>query len=176
MGDFTKKPLKEISGNDDEVITKAKKLGEIGNLDILNRRLEELPFYKEYLRYYDMTGIDIRLPKFGRHSFDFDLLIKLIVASHSNTYDFVWSKNHEIRLAIKVSTGMKSTSKCLDELTTRQIAKMYNIYLVELIELELLLYEDLERSIILQGRKRSLQLFYEKKAKAFKMNLYTIFA
>ncbi len=176
MIDFTKKPLQEISGNDDEVITKAKKLGEVGKLDILNKRLEELPFYKEYLRYYDMRGIDVRLPKFVRRSFDFDLLIKLIVASHSSTYDFVWSKNKEIRLAITVCAGTRSTRKYLDELNARQIAKMYNIYLVELIELELLLYEELERNIILQGRKRNLQLFYEKKAKAFRMNLYTIFA
>ena len=170
--EFAQKPIHEIVGDDESVIDNAKELARHLEIDIFSTPLKELPFYKEYLRYFDVYGIVLQKPLFSE-TFDMDLLIKLIAASHSSTYDFELDEDG-LRLAIQVSIETRSVKKYLDELDFLQIARMYSIYLNEMISLENLQYEnDVEKSILIAQRKENLKRFYQKKQKALKMEFYS---
>ena len=172
--DFSNKPLNEIVGNDEKVLERAKEMAERLHIDIFTVPLKELPFYKEYLRYFDLNGIRFQLPLFSG-IFDFDLLIKLIAGSHSNNYDLVFTENGNIRVVINVSTEYKTIQKNLDELELPQIARMYNIYLNEFIEYELLQNDNsLEKNILLEYKKMNLSRFYTKKSKIIKTEFYKL--
>ena len=169
---FTNKTLHEIVGDDESVLVNAKELANHLKIDIFSTPLKELPFYKEYLRYFDMYGIFLQKPLFSK-IFDMDLLIKLIVGSHSNTYDFELDEDG-LRLAIHVSNEIKSIKQYLDKLDTFQITRMYSIYLNEMISLENLKYEDnAQKSMLIKQRKENLKKFYQKKKKALKMEFYS---
>ncbi len=170
---FIDKLLHEIVGNEDKVLESAKELAKHLDLDIFSTALKDLPFYKEYLRFFDINGLIIQKPLFIE-TFDLDLLIKLIVASHSSTYDFTLAKDGNIRLVIYVNIASKSAKKYFDDLDVLQIARMYSIYLDELINLENLQYDkDVEKDILLARRRELLESFYEKKAKALRMEFYS---
>ena len=168
--EFAQKPIHEIVGDDESVIDNAKELARHLEIDIFSTPLKELPFYKEYLRYFDVYGIVLQKPLFSE-TFDMDLLIKLIAASHSSTYDFELDEDG-LRLAIHVS--IKTRCVKLDELDFLQIARMYSIYLNEMIRWENLQYEnDVEKRLLMEQRKENLKRFYQKKRKALKMEFYS---
>ncbi len=168
---FAERPLHEIVGDDESVLDNAKELAKHLEIDIFSTPLEELPFYKEYLRYFDVHGLALQKPLFSE-TFDMDLLVKLVVGSHSSTYDFEFGEDG-VRLSIHVSIDTRSVQKYLDELDFLQLARMYSIYLNEMISMENLRYDnDVEKSILIEQRKENVKRFYQKKEKALKMEFY----
>jgi len=111
--------------------------------------------YKDYLSKYDTKDIDLLLPEYIDEDFDWDLLLRLVIGSFSSTY--VIEKDKETwkdELIINVSAGDKHVAKKLSELWGFQIARMYEIYIEEQMNLEILKNEDEnEKDIVLAQRQ-----------------------
>jgi hypothetical protein len=137
--------------------------------------IEEMNTYKNYLVYFDTGGIEIQsstklLDK------DFDLLLKLVASSFSSVYRFQYDKEHGVhRLAIDVSSGDKSVTRYLDDLWPFQIYRMYEIYLEENMNLEILAHKDkTEKYMVISQRKENLEKFYQKKEQYFAERIYDV--
>jgi len=121
-------------------------------------RFEDTIIYKDYLSKFDTDKLDLLFPEFIDADFDWDLLIKLVVASFSSTYTF--DKDEETWkdvLVIDVSAWDKHATKKLHELWGFQISRMYEIYIEEQMNLEILAHEDeKEKDIVLSQRAANL--------------------
>jgi len=116
-------------------------------------KFEETKVYKDYLSKFDTSGIDLVLPEFIDEDFDWDLLLKLIVGSFSSTYVFEKTDDGKFELVINVSAGDKHVAKKLSELWGFQIARMYEIYIEEQMNLEILAHEDEKEAEIVYAQR-----------------------
>jgi len=110
--------------------------------------------YKDYLSKFNTDNLDLILPEYIDNDFDWDLLLRLVIWSFSSSY--VLEKDEEswkIELVINVSAWDKHVAKKLSELWWFQIARMYEIYIEEQMNLEILAHEDeKEKDIVLSQR------------------------
>jgi len=117
-------------------------------------RFEDTIIYKDYLSKFDISDLDLLYPEYIDDNFDWDLLLKLVLGSFSSTY--VIEKDEETWkdvLVINVSSWDKNAVKKLNELWGFQIARMYEIYIEEQLNLEILAHEDeKEKDIVLSSR------------------------
>lgn len=107
--------------------------------------LEDTTFYKDYLSKFDVSGFEIKAPEELKDDFDFELLTRLIAASFSSDYvlslDDTWKDNPDAsdeplaNVTIFVETNNKSQKKTLQELWSFQVLRLFEIYLIEQIDL-----------------------------------------
>lgn len=131
--------------------------------------LENEPFYKDYLSKFEI--IPYRVPYECRNDFDYDLLGKLICGSFSCDTKFMFIEDNTTPdLCISVD-GPKKTIliKRVEELWSFQLLRCFEIYLDEMINLQLLIYtNEFERSGVYHEREIKL-----KKHRAMIENLKT---
>lgn len=99
-------------------------------------------FYKEYLSQYNLPedlNFVLRVPQEFHSDFDWDLLLRLILASFSSLYSLSlteqWkqSPKDEIEIMVEITVGNSSekATKKLDELWSFQILRLFEIYVEE---------------------------------------------
>ncbi len=127
-------------------------------VETMPAKFEDTIIYKDYLSKFDISDLDLLYPEYIDDDFDWDLLLKLILGSFSSTY--VFEKDEETwkdLLVINVSSGDKHAVKKLNELWGFQISRMYEIYIEEQLNLEILAHEDeKEKDIVLSSRAGNL--------------------
>lgn len=144
--------LKEKAEKKD-IIEKYEKL-----VEPLSNKFEDTIIYRDYLSKFNMEELNLIYPESIDESFDWDLLLRLIVSSFSSSYLLNVDKNSEkMEMIINVSAWEKHIAKKLQELWWFQISRMYEIYIEEQMNLEILAHEDEnEKDIVLTQRTSNL--------------------
>ena len=159
--------IESLDNNDEkrEIIEKYKEHVGIDLRQI--ERIEELPLYKDYLTHFDTEGIKLFAPEYLDDEFDLDLLLRLAVGSFSSTWAFEFiDESDTARLLIRVSAGDRHVDKYLDALWGFQIARMYEIYIEEQLNLEILRFEDEKEAAIVESqRQQQLEKYDEQLAR-----------
>ena len=174
--DFTSKKLGYfLNPYDDEIISDLDFMLNVYDIDYFNLPIKELPFYKDYLRFFNTEEIIdyIKpLPIFFKE-IDKDLLIKLIVGSNSLKYNFELNEFGKLNLIVSIYAGKIGGDKNLAVLYKPQIFPLYKILLKEMIAFD---KENLvSNPEIIKLRKNRLNEFYDKKEKAFRKLCFSIF-
>lgn len=121
--------------------------------------LKDQIWYKEYL--INFSTIKYNVPEELKEEFDWDLLLKLIAASFSSECTFdknvenpTWPKD----LTIAVKSWDQSVVKKVEELWSFQVLRLYEIYIEEQMNLQILMKEDeKEKDAIIWQRQARLQ-------------------
>ncbi len=110
-------------------------------------------FYKEYLSQYNLpedSDFVLRVPEELSHDYDWDLLLRLALASFSSSYSLILTEQWkqmpvyeiEIMLQITVKNGSEEATKKLDELWSSQILRLFEIYIEEQMNLAIIKKEE----------------------------------
>ena len=129
--------------------------------------LEELTCYKAYLSQFvlneELCGKEF-LNDCDMSRDECILLLKLVAASFSSTYEVAYLKDADmLELTIHVTSGDQSVTKKLQEIWSFQVYTLYQIYLEEQLHLEFL-FATGERDVEGQ-RKQRLSFFEEEMAR-----------
>lgn len=135
---------------------------------------EDLPLYKEYLSIFDIEHDlgDIELhfpPEMEDSKDDFMTLLQFVAASFSSTYNFEYNEeSNSIDLLITVTKCSQKITKKLHELWWIQIARLFEIYLGEMLNLEAIRnHSESEKRSIDEERKMRFMI-YQKKIRQLK--------
>lgn len=136
-----------------DIVEKYEKL-----VEPINENFQDTIIYKDYLSKFDLQNIDIIYPEYVDENFDWDLLLRLVVSSFSSSYLLnIEQDSEKMEMIINVSAWEKHIAKKLQELWGFQIARMYEIYIEEQMNLEILAHEDEnEKDIVLTQRTSNL--------------------
>lgn len=138
--------------------------------------LYDQPFYKEYLSLFKIP-YKIPIPEDISDDYDWDLLFRLVFGSLSSKYSLditdEWKENPEVvptvQLSITVSSGDQEITKKLDELWGFQILRLFEIYVLEQLDLAILKKEDEDNEEGIEDeRVEKLKLYRKKKLMIFK--------
>lgn len=168
--------IKERGGKDDEFYLKF--------LDAIpeDAKIEDIPLYKEYLSKFDLARAFGSIPfKTGSDDAslkDYELLIRLILASFSTTYEFIYDEEEEaVELELTAKQGGRAISAKLQDLLLIQIDRMLLTYLNEQFEIICTVEsdEDIEeaREALDEVRVEKIVSF-RKKVKALKKQIEAI--
>ena len=168
--------IKERGGKDDEFYLKF--------LDAIpeDAKIEDIPLYKEYLSKFDLARAFGSIPfKTGSDDAslkDYELLIRLILASLSTTYEFIYDEEEEaVELELTAKHGGRVISAKLQDLLLIQIDRMLLTYLNEQFEIICTVEsdEDIEeaREALNEVRVEKIVSF-RKKVKALKKQIEAI--
>ncbi len=154
MFDF-KEFIDNLRDNDEkkDIVEKYEKL-----VEPLPEAFEDTIIYKDYLSKFNVGDLDLLYPEYIDEEFNWDLLIRLVISSFSSGYALDNNEDSwKLELVINVSAGDKHIAKKLHELWGFQIARMYEIYIEEQMNLEILAHEDeKEKDIVLTQRTSNL--------------------
>jgi hypothetical protein len=168
-GNILSQPLKNLI--DIEILSPLTRFNE-SFMQILDFTLEKSPFYKDYLRYFDLVGIEDDLIVVDIENDEMDLFLKLMFGSFSCEYSFEVEDNGKIRVIIITESEGRKVEKYLDELFNFQVFDALNTFLKEQIELELLKNDDEnEKEVIESIRQNRLKEFYKRKEEVFRKRL-----
>lgn len=121
--------------------------------------IKDQVWYKEYLIRF--SSVPYRVPAKYQAQFDWDLLLKLVSASFSS--ECVLEKPQEgengpvgVRdLIISVKAGDQSVTRRAVELSEGQIGKLYEIYVEEQMNLQILMKEDEKEKTAITGQREA---------------------
>lgn len=124
--------------------------------------IKEQKWYKEYI--CDFDTIDYKVPEDIKDDFDWDLLMQLIAWSFSSEWvidlDEDWKE-----FIVSVQSGDQYVVKKISELWWFQILRLFEIYVEEQMNLEILIHEDEKEkeSILAQrdGKLKRWQLIFD---------------
>lgn len=103
--------------------------------------IEDQLWYKEYLTKFDF--VPFLTPDELGNDFDWNLLEKLVTGSFSSDYELKFDdKNSAYELYIAVKSGDQSVVKTVSELWSFQMLRLYEIYIEEQMNLQILKKED----------------------------------
>ena len=103
--------------------------------------IEDQLWYKEYLTKFDF--VPFLTPDELGNDFDWNLLEKLVTGSFSSDYELKFDdKNSADELYIAVKSGDQSVVKTVSELWSFQMLRLYEIYIEEQMNLQILKKED----------------------------------
>jgi len=114
---------------------------------------KDMKWYKEYSS--EFRTINYLVPDELKNDFDWKLLCQLVGSSFSSDglFEFT-SKNAEAEFIIAVQSGGQTVVKKMSELWGFQILRLYEIYVEELMNLEVLMATDVkEKEAIVPHRK-----------------------
>ena len=117
--------------------------------------LQDQPFYKEYLSLFRIP-FKVSVPENISDDFDWDLLLRLIFGSISSSYSLdlkrEWKKNPQldplVQLSITVKSEDKDITRVFDKLWSFQILRLFEIYVLEQLDLAILEKEEEEKDKI----------------------------
>jgi len=132
-------------------------------------RLEDEPFYEHLLQF---EPIPYKIPEELRNDFDWDLLLRLVAASHSSDYHFETKPLSDDEkqngkpllpcLHILVSNGQKNADKDVSTLWSFTIIRLFEIYLEEQINIHTVMQTE-------KDAKESIGMEREKKVKTYQI-------
>lgn len=134
-----------------------------------NSSIEDLPLYRDYLAKFNLEhafgSLELKIPDIMGSKADFDLLQRFVYASFSSTYDLTCDENeNKYIVAINVKCkdgGQESITKTIDELWSFQVYRLFEIYLEEMLGLEVLRTEGDEVEGVEEERRNRLLIFEE---------------
>lgn len=139
--------------------------------------IEDLPLYRDYLARFDVEhafdGIELMPPDIGTKA-DLDLLQRFICASFSSTYDLTYyEERQKYIMAINVTSKNKdgeevSITKTLDELWSFQLYRLYEIYLEEMLALEVDRNEDDDYKECIDDEREAKLVVFKQKVRKLK--------
>lgn len=119
---------------------------------------ESLRLYKDYISLFPTFPYSV--PEELKNDFDWDLLLQLIMASFSTTVDIAWSENDpllDVYMAVSTTNDegeITITAKTISELWSFQVLRLFEIYVLDNLEMQCLRSEDKsELSIIDKDRR-----------------------
>ena len=130
--------------------------------------LEDFDFYKQYVSSFFLNG-ELYCKEFLNYCFmthdEALLLLKLVAASFSSTYELLYLKEKDmLDLTIHVTHDGQSISKNLSQLNSIQVYTLFLIYLEEQLRLEYNLVTAVSESeqMMLTGMRRDQLTLFEK--------------
>ena len=121
-------------------------------------RIEELPFYKEFLSRFDIKDLRLVVPN---EKSDYDLLLRLVAGSIAIEYEFSYDKNRDAALLHMELKGI--LDHYLHKMGPDEMQRYLQALITEHLQLDMDKIEDSER---IEGlRTQLIELFYKKLAK-----------
>jgi len=114
--------------------------------------------YKEYL--INFKPEKMMVPEELKEDFDWDMLVQLVSASFSSecVVEKDKEKDNQLDLVISVKSGDQTVVKRLGELRSFQVMRLYEIYIEEQMNLQVLINEDeKEKAAIISQRQARIQ-------------------
>jgi len=114
--------------------------------------------YKEYL--INFKAIQLTVPEELKEDFDRDTLIQLVASSFSSecVFEKDQEKENRLELVISVKSGDQTVVKRLSELRSFQVLRLFEIYIEEQMNLQVLIHEDEnEKAAIIAQRQSRIQ-------------------
>jgi len=135
--------------------------------------LQDQPFYKEYLSLFRIP-FKVSVPENISDDFDWDLLFRLIFGSISSSYSLdlkrEWKKNPQldplVQLSITVKSEDKDITRVFDKLWSFQILRLFEIYVLEQLDLAILEKEEEKKDkieAVEREKVEKLRIYREKK-------------
>lgn len=126
--------------------------------------LSEMPFYKDYLAKFEVDDElvqRLKVPDELIDEFDYRLLLILVAGSLSSNYSLEHCDDTDKeRLKITVQSGDQSITKYLDDLWSFQIYRLFEIYVEEQMNMDILTSNsEEEKDAILEEREMRLKAF-----------------
>ncbi len=127
--------------------------------------VEKQPWFTDYLAKFE--SLKYRRPEGMDRDYDWDLLLRLVLGSFSSSYELKPvvktdgggdEQQVEYDLIIAVKSGDTSVVKTASELLAFQIAKLYDIYVEEQINLQIMLTEGTEEEKVAISSEREIRL------------------
>jgi hypothetical protein len=117
--------------------------------------INEEPFYKEYLINFEI--IPYRIPLEYKDDYDFDLLGKLICGSFSSKSKFVYLENNLLPDLYIIVDGKNNqvVKKRVEELWSVQLIRCHEIYIEEMMNLQLTLHSYESKDNPLYSERKS---------------------
>lgn len=113
-------------------------------------------WYTDYLNQFNYQSY--LTPDDLENDFDWDLLQKLVVWSFSSDYELKTNPENKdsnwLELYIAVKSGDQSIVKTVSELWSFQVLRLYEIYIEEQMNLQVLMYEDEEEKNALLAERQ----------------------
>lgn len=106
----------------------------------ISGNIKDQIWFTEYLTNFKATKFLI--PDELEKDFDWDLLQQLVLGSFSSDYELKTEKDQNPELYIAVKSGDQSVVKKVSELRSFQIQRLYEIYVEEQLNLQILKNED----------------------------------
>ncbi|MFJ1429184.1 hypothetical protein ACILE2_00060 [Capnocytophaga canimorsus] len=144
------------------------------NVELLHgiEYVKDTLFYKEYLSQYNLPkelNFVLKVPKELYYDYDWDLLLRLILASFSSSYSLSlteqWKQKPvyeiEIMLQITIKKGSEEVTKKLSELWSFQILRLFEIYVEEQMNLATLKKQKEDCEAIESDRQVYIKKFNE---------------
>ncbi len=136
--------------------------------------LEDLSLYKEYLSIFDVEhdlgDLKLHYPKrFADCEDDFVVLFRLVAGSFSSNYSLEFDEETEtVDLLITVESDDNHITKKLHKLSSFQIARLFEIYIKEQLNLECLRNESNSEMNAIDEERKMRFLVYQKKTRQLK--------
>lgn len=150
--------IQELRENEDKKEVVEKYTRYYGSQDKVD--IYETVFYKEYLSKFNVP-FKVACPDDLEDDFDWDLLVKLTVASLSSDYTLVLDEKGgdtkdvpKVRLFISAKSDNNQITKDLSELWSFQILRMYEIYIEEEMNLFSLMKEEEDEADSIRQEQR----------------------
>ena len=116
----------------------------------LPEKVEDCIWFKEYVSKF--KTLDIKVPEDLKEEFDWELLQKLVASSFSS--EALLEKTEDgIEFVITVHSWDKSVVKKISELWGFQILRLYEIYIEEQLNLQILMNEDEKEKDIIESQR-----------------------
>ena len=138
--------------------------------------LQDQPFYKEYLSLFKIP-FKVSIPENSLEDYDWDLLFRLIFGSLSSKYALdlkeEWKKNPKpdpmVQLSIIAKSGDREITQIFDKLWDFQILRLFEIYVLEQLDLAILEKEDeKKRKGVEYAKVEKLKIYSRKKLLVYK--------
>jgi hypothetical protein len=105
--------------------------------------LTELNCYKDYISKFDLPPVTLIKPEDSEGLFDFDLLLRLAASSFSCNIKLDLSESDKVaNLIIRAETEEQSVEKYLSELWGFQTLRLFEIWIEEQINLDVIFHSD----------------------------------
>lgn len=138
--------------------------------------LQDQPFYKEYLSLFKIP-FKVSVPEDILDDYDWNLLFRLIFGSLSSKYFLdlkkEWKKDPEVEPMVKLSIIAKSKDKeitqVFDKLWSFQILRLFEIYVLEQLDLAILEKENEDKKEGVEYEKvEKLKIYSKKKLQVYR--------
>lgn len=147
--------------------------------ECINMDIDKQPWYLEYVNLFSFRNpVDLLLPEKLKSDFDWILLQKLVASSFSSHGYYSQVDKLHFELEIKVETGGQYVTKKLSNLWEFQVFRLYEIYIEEHMNLQILIHEDVnEKEAILKQREQLLtswQYMFHRDELLLKLGLFDV--
>lgn len=138
--------------------------------------LQDQPFYKEYLSLFKIP-FKVSIPKNSLEDYDWDLICRLIFGSFSSRYSLdlkeEWKESPKVdpmvQLSIIAKSGDREITQIFDKLWDFQILRLFEIYVLEQLDLAILEKEDEKKKKGVEYAKvEKLKIYSRKKLLVYK--------